>query len=469
MRMKARLRRRLTPSSTIDPALWSVVLLLHTGCILVPNPDYPGLATDTDSGAGTGGDVPGNTYDESTGAGSNDWGTGSGDVGDGTTRGDSSDDTGSDTDDHTYIDRDGDGYGGPELCESFDDMNEACVDNSDDCDDDNALAFPGAALRESSDLCMLDADGDGWGDARQDQMTVGMTAGSDCYDGNAALNPGSLRLTAFLPYHAPGSTNSDPRRLVTIDESNAELQEHVNLSDIHSDIHDDYITTATINEDGHLYAADRTAQIVYRLNSEATYSADPTEISPTQEIGRSEVHYICGLDFGGDGRLYGVAAEGHYNGTQGWLYIFDPTTSSNWEDGPIELAFEEQWATPEGQSSIFNSCGMAYDCTRNRLLLANGNDKKIYSIDLNDPTSRAEVVRDLSGVLTENFEATGLEYDPTSQSVLLSTGESLYRVNIDNEGGDDEDQIEPLGHFRNEDTNLSANVSNLQYLPVDMD
>ena len=53
-----------------------------------------------------------------------------------------------------------------------------------DCDDDDPDTFPGAAEAESATDCMTDADGDGWG---ADTPAEGVSAGTDCDDGDAAL------------------------------------------------------------------------------------------------------------------------------------------------------------------------------------------------------------------------------------------------------------------------------------------
>ena len=50
-----------------------------------------------------------------------------------------------------------------------------------DCDDSQALAFPGVASLDSDTECMLDLDGDGYGDSQvSDTNTV--VSGSDCDD-----------------------------------------------------------------------------------------------------------------------------------------------------------------------------------------------------------------------------------------------------------------------------------------------
>ena len=59
----------------------------------------------------------------------------------------------------------------------------------DDCDDSNAMAYPGAAELDSETECMLDADGDGYGDMNPENTAI--TAGTDCNDSDAATNPGA--------------------------------------------------------------------------------------------------------------------------------------------------------------------------------------------------------------------------------------------------------------------------------------
>ena len=63
------------------------------------------------------------------------------------------------------VDNDGDGFG-------------ALVD----CDDTNSSSFPGAAFLESTTACMLDSDGDGYGDESPSNPLV--QGGQDCNDSN---------------------------------------------------------------------------------------------------------------------------------------------------------------------------------------------------------------------------------------------------------------------------------------------
>ena len=55
-----------------------------------------------------------------------------------------------------------------------------------DCDDTDPFTYPGAAQQESTDVCMEDKDGDGYG---AQQPTGAAVAGSDCDDNDASVHP----------------------------------------------------------------------------------------------------------------------------------------------------------------------------------------------------------------------------------------------------------------------------------------
>ena len=63
------------------------------------------------------------------------------------------------------------------------------LDNQDcrDTGPDAAQIYPGAAPLDSVTACMKDVDDDDWGD---ESPPPGVTAGSDCDDGNPAVPPG---------------------------------------------------------------------------------------------------------------------------------------------------------------------------------------------------------------------------------------------------------------------------------------
>jgi len=79
------------------------------------------------------------------------------------------------------LDADGDGYG--DAAPPFG------YDPGSDCDDADGTIYPGAVTEAVSVECMLDLDGDGYGD---NFPPTGFDAGTDCDDLDAAVYPGSV-------------------------------------------------------------------------------------------------------------------------------------------------------------------------------------------------------------------------------------------------------------------------------------
>lgn len=112
---------------------------------------------------------------------------------------DSGDDSGDDSADGSamdepvleifYRDQDGDGFGTPEISISIDldAPPSGYVWSSADCDDDEPRAYPGAAELDAVGACMVDRDGDGWGD---EAPAFGIVPGSDCDDDSVTTHPG---------------------------------------------------------------------------------------------------------------------------------------------------------------------------------------------------------------------------------------------------------------------------------------
>lgn len=73
-------------------------------------------------------------------------------------------------------DIDDDGWGDEHTTETYPDAH-----NGSDCLDSDPNAFPGAAEIDDANACMLDADNDGWGD---DDAPEGVAVGRDCNDGD---------------------------------------------------------------------------------------------------------------------------------------------------------------------------------------------------------------------------------------------------------------------------------------------
>lgn len=78
------------------------------------------------------------------------------------------------------VDQDEDQYGDPATCVIDVDPPKGYVGNAADCDDSTANAFPGAAPLDDEMACMLDIDGDEYGDSAPANAAI--AAGSDCDD-----------------------------------------------------------------------------------------------------------------------------------------------------------------------------------------------------------------------------------------------------------------------------------------------
>jgi len=329
-------------------------------------------------------------------------------------------------------DEDGDDWG--------DDVPPPGVEVGTDCDDTNPDAFPGAAPNENPpNLCTIDTDGDGWGDANPGGGGGGGTGpqgGSDCYDANPQLNPDTLQLTAILPFNGAPVV---PRTLQTVDPATAALAPFVTLQTAMGTIPNVNLVTATMSEAGEILANDLTSNQLYTIDYEATCDVDTGVVTG---LGTYDIpaipELVCGLEFGGDGTLYGVD-----NGDV--LVTFDPATGAVTSSIPITLGMD---------ALNISSCGMAYDCAQDRLLIANGINQSIYSVD--PVTGAATLVRDLDPFFGPAWNPVGLAWDAVSRNVYLSTGGELWLVNID------DDTVDPV----QVGMDFPQQVSNLQYLPI---
>jgi hypothetical protein len=63
-----------------------------------------------------------------------------------------------------YYDGDGDTYGDGAITATQCEQPSEHVTDSTDCDDASSYTYPGAVETESSTLCMIDSDDDGYGD-----------------------------------------------------------------------------------------------------------------------------------------------------------------------------------------------------------------------------------------------------------------------------------------------------------------
>ncbi len=96
------------------------------------------------------------------------------------------------------LDADDDQYGDAQTCIDDGAPPAGYVGNATDCDDADPDAFPGAAPNDDGQACMLDADGDDFGDATPSNGAV--TAGTDCDDLEALVFDGCFDCPADTSY-----------------------------------------------------------------------------------------------------------------------------------------------------------------------------------------------------------------------------------------------------------------------------
>lgn len=292
------------------------------------------------------------------------------------------------------VDADGDGYGDPTMCD--DEPGPGTVDNGDDCDDTDPDVHPGAAANDES-LCTQDADGDGYGDARPGP---GIDPGTDCWDANPGLNPGSTML---------GTVDSMllDEMLVRVDPETAALD---SVAPFESLLASWAVTTTALRADGSLYVNDTDSDRLYRVQPSLLCLGELTIIDIDFLPESHEAASICGMAFVGDGSLWAI------DGDDDMLLEIDPETGE--QLSAVEIVIGESRLDVGG-------CGVAWDCAGDRLLLANGEDGVIYSVDVETGavTSLAE-----TSVIAP---AAGLEHDVVTGHALLAANARLYEVEID--------------------------------------
>ncbi|MCB9792319.1 MAG: hypothetical protein H6741_06290 [Alphaproteobacteria bacterium] len=134
-----------------------------------------------------------------------------------------------------YADTDGDGYGDPGTATLACEAGEGLVADSGDCDDAAAAVNPGATevCNDVDDDCdgavdgpdaadasawYADADGDGYGDPSVSQQACDapsghVSDGTDCDDGEAAVNPGETEVCNGLDDDCDGDVDDDDASL----------------------------------------------------------------------------------------------------------------------------------------------------------------------------------------------------------------------------------------------------------------
>ncbi|MBL8945087.1 MAG: hypothetical protein JNK45_18120, partial [Myxococcales bacterium] len=293
--------------------------------------------------------------------------------------------------------------------------------------DADAAAFPGAAENEPDPtICTTDADGDGWGDANPGGTG---TPGADCFDGNAALNPDTMGLVAFVSAGGIGAVaaqaSTDDAALSVVAGITTPFQWNP--------------VSATIDETGTIVLNNDSQNRLYTVDYGGVCEGVDLLGSATALPETHGVDIFCGLSFGVDGALYGVENGGDQ------VAEFDPLT------GGILGAVDLQSG---GVPFDAESCGMTFDCHTQRLLYAHGPTGDIFELD--PSTGELELVADTDEV----WSPTGLAYDPVDRVVWVAGDTTMLRVAIDGTN-----QVDVIGNF-DFGPGGDVTVSNLEELPV---
>ncbi|MEZ4452099.1 MAG: hypothetical protein R3B09_21725 [Nannocystaceae bacterium] len=283
-----------------------------------------------------------------------------------------------DSPDACMKDADGDDWG--------DDDPPPGVEPGSDCDDDDAATFPGAAEVEDPNACMRDEDDDGWGDTN---VPPGVGVGSDCYDNNPDLNPADRILYSVLDNGVIGEVDPMSGMVSPYKTVNVPMGQW------------NVITAAVSPIDGLIYASNTAKSRI------VTFDYCVGDVIELANHGRA----ICGLAFTPDGTLYAVDQNADE------LVVFDPMTG---------MVTDAKELTVNGQPFNLQACGMAYDCVSGELLVTDGQNSRILSID---PMSGDSTV--VADVDEGTWNSVGLEYDPVSKQAYTCNGTTLYQIALD--------------------------------------
>lgn len=259
-----------------------------------------------------------------------------------------------------------------------------------DCDDASASTFAGAAPADDASACMKDEDGDEHGDAHPGD---GVTPGSDCFDGNADLNPGAEVLVT-----APITTGA----ILEVDPESGALSPYA-MVDVLLLIPWIPTSLAVNPVDGSVYAAlafrDRLVSMNY------CGGGAPTELPAAHKKN------LCGIAFDRTGTLYGI------DGQVDQLLVFNADGSLSPENiKPL---------TFEGKTLNVADCGMAYDCHEDRLLVSDSATGGIYAVNVEDGTTTRLVD------LPDEALGSGVAYDAKTRRALSCDQTSLLSVALD--------------------------------------
>lgn len=279
--------------------------------------------------------------------------------------------------------------GAPEVCDGIADNN--CDGVSDPSEGD--VDSDGVANCADSEACDgVDNDGDGLVDEGFDADDDGL---ADCFDDEDCdgIDNDGDGLADELPATA---------QLVTLTTTGITA---VNLTDASSTLVSnispaDYLlikaASVAVRADGVAFAVDNNTGNFLRF--------DPCTGVMTL-VGNSGHTAVCGMEFDADGNLYAV------DNSSDVAYQVNPATGVFTAIGSLGVNIQR--------------CGLAYDCTLDRMFLVDGDDADtLYRVNMDSGALSNAVTLDGA-----HFAGAGLEYRTGYGELYASTGDRLLRIN----------------------------------------
>ena len=159
---------------------------------------------------------------------------------------------------------------------------------------------------------------------------------------------------------------------------------------------DHQVSSMTFNEYGTAYIYDHLSRKIGILNP----CTGELNLLPVA----NEDFVICGISFTPDGLLYGLDSKNDQ------LVTYDLETGEGSTVGALNMNIR--------------ACGLAYDSTSERLIGATASTGEVFYIDSETGSTSDHIQTEIP------FEGVGVEYASRTDSLLVSTGKSLYSVNL---------------------------------------